>query len=337
MRPTTPPKIAVIIVNLGTPSAPTPQAVRHYLEQFLSDTRVIEMPKILWQIILRTFVLPFRPKKVAEGYAAIWQNDSPMRTILHEQARLLQARFNAENLKCAVAVEAGMTYGEPSLKRLLQNLHADGIEHFVIAPLYPQYSATTTAAVFDVVARFGLKTRNLPAMSFLKDYHAHPLYIKAMANKIRDYWQVNGKPDKLLMSFHGIPKPYEDKGDPYGRRCRCTAAQIAAELSLSDDEWLCTFQSRFGAQEWLKPYTDETLMAWGAAGINCVHVVSPSFSADCLETLEELNEENRENFLHAGGKAYHYIPALNADAEHIALLHDLILPHIKAWEQNLVN
>lgn len=334
MKPDNPPKIAVLLVNLGTPSAPTPQAVRSYLNQFLSDTRVIEMPKFLWQIILKLFVLPSRPKKVAEGYKAVWDTDSPMRKILNNQAIGLQTMLNART-NTPVIVEPAMTYGEPALSRTLATLHSEGVRHFVIAPLYPQYSATTTGAVFDAMARTIMQMRDVPAVSFLRDYHAHPAYIQALANSVRAFWQIHGKPDKLMMSFHGIPKPYADKGDPYGKRCRCTAAQVAVALGLGQDEWLCTFQSRFGAQEWLKPYTDETLRAWGNQGVQKVHVLSPSFSADCLETLEELDEENRENFLHAGGKEYHYIPALNENNDHIALIADLVLPHVEAWRQNL--
>lgn len=348
MRPNTPPKLAVVLVNLGTPDEPTAPAVRRYLRQFLSDTRVIEIPKVLWAIILNLFILPFRPKRVAHAYASIWEDDSPIRSILQQQVTLLQQRFDedvAQNsqvntgqiqAKFAVKVFAGMTYGKPALTEVLDEIHQQGIEHLVVLPLYPQYSAATVGAAFDVVAKWGLKQRNLPNVSVVKDYFHHPAYIKALANSVKRYQQEHGKPDKLLMSFHGIPQPNEDKGDPYARRCRCTAGQLAHELGLNEDEWLCSFQSRFGKQEWVKPYTDVILKEWGEAGVASVQVISPAFSADCLETLEELQIENRDNFLQAGGQSYAYIPALNTDDQHIDLMQALTLPLIDAWRQTLV-
>ncbi|WP_040624927.1 ferrochelatase [Moraxella macacae] len=341
MKPTTAQKIAVILVNLGTPDEPTVTAVRQYLRQFLSDGRVIEIPKLLWQIILNLFVLTTRPKKVAHAYKSIWDSDSPLRKIAFEQADALQQRFdNRDNHdnhdnhdlleKLDVQVCVAMTYGNPSLQDLLTKLNQQQVENTVILPLYPQYSATTTAAVFDVVAKWGLSQRDLPAISFIKDYFDNPLYIKALAEKIRDFQALHGKPEKLLMSFHGIPKPYEDKGDPYAKRCRYTASQLAKALKLADDEWLCSFQSRFGKQEWVKPYTDAILTDWGRQGVKSVHVISPAFSADCLETLEELAVENRDIFQSNGGGEYRYIPALNADKLHIDLIYSIVLPHVLA-------
>lgn len=336
MRPIHRPKIAVLLVNLGTPDAPTVPAVRRYLKQFLSDPRVIEIPQLIWQIILHLFVLTTRPKRVAHAYASVWDGDSPLRQIGYEQVALLQQRLaSAQNVSCDVSVHIGMTYGEPSLPKVLTDLTAQHIEQIVVLPLYPQYSATTTAAVFDGIAKWGMSQRNLPAISFIKDYFAHPLYIQALAESIQAFQAVHGKPQKLLFSFHGIPQPYEQKGDPYARRCRCTAAQVAQRLGLTEDEWLCSFQSRFGKQEWVKPYTDQTLTKWGQQGIKSVQVISPSFAADCLETLEELAVENKNTFQQHGGGEYHYIPALNTSAAHIDLLESLVVPHLRAWQANL--
>lgn len=337
MKPQHAPTIAVILVNLGTPDAPTAPAVRRYLRQFLSDTRVVEIPPLIWAVILNLFILPTRPKRVAQAYASIWDGDSPIRLILQEQVTALQQRFDeqVELSPFTVQVRAAMTYGKPALPQVLNELSEQGVEHMVVLPLYPQYSASTVGAVFDSVARWGMGKRNLPAISFIKDYFAHPAYIQALADSVRRYQAEHGKPDKLLMSFHGIPKVNEDKGDPYARRCRCVAAQLAQALQLSEDEWLCSFQSRFGKQEWVKPYTDVVLTEWGQTGVTSVQVISPVFSADCLETLEELAVENQETFLHAGGQRYGYIPALNADQAHIELLMELTKPHVTAWRQTL--
>lgn len=338
MRPIQAPKIAIILVNLGTPDEPTVPAVRRYLKQFLSDPRVIEIPQIIWQIILNVFVLPSRPKRVAHAYQSIWgDGDSPLRKIGYEQVKLLQDRVNnwADIAPCQVSVHLAMTYGQPSLPSVLSDLTTQKVEQIVMLPLYPQYSGSTTGAAFDAVAKWGMGQRNLPSISFVKDYFAHPLYIQALAESVTRYQATHGKPEKLLFSFHGIPEPYEQKGDPYARRCRCTAAQVAQVLGLKEDEWLCSFQSRFGKQEWVKPYTDATLTEWGKQGIKSVQVLSPAFSADCLETLEELAVENRDTFQTNGGGEYHYIPALNADTLHIDLFESLAKPHVKAWQANL--
>jgi len=327
------PRSGVVLVNLGTPVAPTVAAVRQYLREFLSDRRVIEIPRPLWWLILNLFILPLRPKRVAKLYQSIWQDgDSPMRHILREQGRLLEPALQAA---CAgrgeVRVLPAMTYGEPALGTALDALAAFGAEHIVVLPLFPQYSATSTAPVYDAVQRWSALQRNLPALTIIKDYCEHPLFIAALAASIREHWAAHGRADKLLLSFHGIPQPYADKGDPYAERCRRTALALAAMLGLTDSEWAYSFQSRFGLQEWVKPYTDALLKEWGAAGVGTVQVACPAFSADCLETLEEIAEQNREFFLHAGGKDYQYIPALNARADHIALLQALVQPHLQAF------
>ena len=335
MKPDLPPRIAVLLVNLGTPDEPTAPAVRRYLKQFLSDPRVIEIPKLLWAIILNLFVLPSRPKRVAEAYASIWDGDSPMRNILNAQVEMLDKRLADRAAPFRVSVHAAMSYGNPGLPDVMDQLRSEGVDHFVMLPVFPQYSATSTGAVYDAITKWSLKQRNLPNITIVKDYFAHPLYIKALADSIRRFQAVHGKPEKLMFSFHGIPQPYADKGDPYPKRCKCTAAQVAHELGLKPDEWIISFQSRFGKQEWIKPYTDVVLKEWGNSGVRSVQILSPAFSADCLETLEELAIENRETFLHAGGQEYHYIPALNADEAHIDLLEAMSAPLVKGWAGTL--
>lgn len=315
-------KTAIILVNLGTPDEPTPQAVRRYLREFLSDTRVIEIPPLIWQIILNLFVLTTRPKRVAHAYESVWTADgSPLLAILKAQARQLEQKLSDEGKY--IPVFAATTYGNPNIKQVLQELQDKGYDDIIVFSLYPQYSATTTAAVFDKVADYCKTQRHMPAIQFVGDYHDHPLYIQALADSICRFWAEHGRAERLLMSFHGIPKPYADKGDPYAEQCRRTAVLVASELGLNNDEWAISFQSRFGAQEWLKPYTDELLTEWGSQGLS-VQVLSPAFSADCLETLEELAVENRDNFMNAGGKSYQYIPALNTDELHIKLMAEIV-------------
>ncbi len=335
MKPELPPRIAVLLINLGTPDEPTAPAVRRYLRQFLSDPRVIEIPKFLWAIILNLFVLPSRPKRVAEAYASIWDGDSPMRNILNTQVEKLESRLVDSATPFRVSVHAAMSYGNPGLPDVMDKLRSEGVDHFVMLPVFPQYSATSTGAVYDAITKWSLKQRNLPNMTIVKDYFAHPLYIKALADSIRRFQVEHGKPEKLMFSFHGIPQPYMDKGDPYPRRCKCTAAQVAHELGLKDDEWIISFQSRFGKQEWVKPYTDVVLDEWAKSGVKSVQILSPAFSADCLETLEELAIENRERFLEAGGQEYHYIPALNIEEAHIDLLEAMSAPLVKGWAGTL--
>lgn len=337
MRPAHRPRVAVLLANLGTPDAPEPKAVSAFLRQFLSDQRVIEIPKMIWFFILNLAVIPLRRKRVAHAYASIWQDDSPMRRILLAQCAGLQQRFDQmPDLPVQVSVHPVMSYGRPGVDATLDQLMQEKVEHIVVLPLFPQYSATSNAAVYDAVSRWMQKQRNLPSISILKDYFAHPRLIQALAQQVREFQAQHGQPDKLLMSFHGIPQPYADKGDPYPRRCHCTAAQLAQALGLREDQWAISFQSRFGRQEWVKPYTDDILTTWGQSGVQSVQVISPAFSADCLETLEELAVENRELFLTSGGKSYEYIPALNAEAVHLDLLEALAKPLVKGWSDTLV-
>lgn len=324
--------LGVLLANLGTPDAPTPSAVRRYLREFLSDRRVIEVPRPVWWLILNAFILPFRPRRVAALYRSIWEaeGDSPMRRILREQCDLVQRQLAASLPQADIHVLPAMSYGNPSLASALETLVARGVEQVVVLPLFPQYSATSTAPVYDAVSRWLAGQRNLPAVTLIKDYYRHPVYIAALAASVKAHRAAHGDAERLLFSFHGIPQAYADKGDPYPERCRETARAVAAALQLPEGSWACSFQSRFGRQEWVKPYTDKLLEEWGSAGVASVQVLCPAFSADCLETLEEIAEENREGFLHAGGQRYEYIPALNTRADHIALLAALLRPHLEA-------
>ena len=331
------PKILVMIANLGTPDEPTTSGVRRFLEEFLSDGRVIEIPKFLWKIILYSFVLPFRPKKVAQAYAQIWTEDSPMRLILNQQVQALQQQIISVYPEFEINIVPAMTYGTPGISTILANATQAQYDHVILLPLFPQYSATSTAPLYDAIADWVKTQRNLPGLSLIRDYYQHPLYIEALAVSVRDYQSKHGQADKLLMSFHGIPQPYADKGDPYAERCRITAKKVAQVLGLNETQWAISFQSRFGKQEWVKPYTDRILQEWAEQGVASVQVLSPAFSADCLETLEELALQNAELFMHAGGKHYAYIPALNDRADHIQLLSTLVQAQLDALKQTLIS
>ena len=330
-------KVTVILANLGTPDAPTASAVRRFLDQFLSDSRVIEIPKPLWQIILRLFILPFRPKRVAHAYEMVWGNDSPMREILLTQVAALQQQLILQYPEFELNIVPAMTYGNPGIQSLLTELSQNPQDHIVLFPLFPQYSATSSAPLYDAFAKWIPKQRNLPGLSIIRDYYQHPLYIQALAQSVRDFRAEHGGTEKLLMSFHGIPQPYADKGDPYADRCRITGQLVAAELGLAEDEWAISFQSRFGKQEWVKPYTDALLAEWAAQGVKSVQIMSPAFSADCLETLEELAIQNAELFLSQGGERYQYIPALNSRGDHLQLLNTLVQANLDALKQTLAS
>ncbi len=325
------PPFGVLLVNLGTPEAPTSAAVRAYLKEFLSDRRVVDVPKWLWWPVLNGVILRIRPPRVAKAYASIWTDEgSPLMSISRAQQRALKAAL-AEEYGCDIPVALAMTYGRPSMEDAGRELRQAGAERLVILPLYPQNSSSTTAAVHDRYARALAPCPHVPASRWITDYHQHPQYIGALADSVRRYWDEHGRPDRLMMSFHGIPKRYETKGDPYPSQCRATAAAVAQALDLADDEWICSFQSRFGREEWVKPYTDHTLEEWGKAGVGRVDVISPAFAADCLETLEELEVENREVFMEAGGKEYHYIPCLNDSADHINMMVSLVRENAQGW------
>ena len=331
------PKVTILLANLGTPDEPTVPAVRRFLKQFLSDQLVIEIPIPIWQIILNLFVLPFRPKRVAHAYEMVWNQDSPMREILMQQVEGVQKTLIQQYPEFELNIIPAMTYGNPGIASVLEKLSQNPQDHVILFPLFPQYSATSTAPLFDAFAKWIPKQRNLPGISFIRDYYQHPLYIQSLAQSVREYQAEHGKAEKLLMSFHGIPQPYADKGDPYADRCRLTAKLVAEALGLSENEWAISFQSRFGKQEWVKPYTDVLLEDWGKQGVKSVQIMSPAFSADCLETLEELAIQNEEVFKQAGGESYAYIPALNSRDDHLELLNHLLQANLDALKQTLAH
>ena len=337
MFSTAKPKVTIILANLGTPDAPTVPAVRDFLKQFLSDQRVIEIPKPIWQLILRLFILPFRPKRVSRAYAQVWGQDSPMREILLQQVSQVKAKLIEQYPQFELNVVPAMTYGNPNIQAVLDQISAQPQDHIILFPLFPQYSATSTAPLYDAVAKWVLKQRNLPGLSIIRDYYQHPLFIQSLAQSVRDYQAIHGQPEKLLMSFHGIPQPYADKGDPYADRCRITGKLVAEALGLSEDQYAISFQSRFGKQEWVKPYTDALIEEWGKQGVKSIQVMSPAFSADCLETLEELAIENAETFKALGGESYRYIPALNSREDHLRLLNSLLQANLDALTQTLAH
>ena len=330
-------KVTIILANLGTPDEPTIPAVRRFLKQFLSDQRVIEIPKPIWQIILRLFILPFRPKRVAQAYAQVWGQDSPMREILFEQVAAVKTHLTQLYPQFELNVVPAMTYGNPNIQDVLAQVSAQPQEHVILFPLFPQYSATSTAPLYDAVAKWVVKQRNLPGLTVIRDYYQHPLFIQSLAQSVRDYQAIHGQPEKLLMSFHGIPQPYADKGDPYADRCRITGKLVAEALGLNEDQYAISFQSRFGKQEWIKPYTDVLLEDWAKQGVKSIQVMSPAFSADCLETLEELAIENAETFKALGGESYSYIPALNSREDHLRLLNSLLQANLDALTQTLAH
>ncbi len=320
-------RTGILLCNLGTPDAPTASAVRRYLAEFLSDPRVVEIPRLLWKVILHTVILSTRPRHVAKAYAKIWTDEgSPLLAISRRQQVALKKQLPGH------PVALGMCYGKPSIAGALDELRQAGVRRLLILPLYPQYSATTTAAVFDAVTRELGKWRWLPELRMVNHYHDDPSYIDALASSVQAYWDEHGRSSKrLMMSFHGLPKASLAAGDPYYCECQKTARLLAEKLGLADNEWKLTFQSRFGPAEWLQPYTDETLKSWGQAGIDSVDVICPGFAADCLETLEEMAIQNRELFIENGGKEYRYIPALNENAEHIEALAGLVQRHCQGW------
>lgn len=317
---------AILLVNLGTPDAASTAAVRRYLAEFLWDPRVVEFPRPLWWLVLHAVILRFRPAKVARAYQSIWtEQGSPLLVISMQQAAALEKALSG--MEEPPLVELAMRYGTPSISQALRRLREQGAGRLYVLPMYPQYSATTTASVYDEIFRLMRGWREMPEMHLIQRYHNHPSYIRALANSVREFRQEHGEAQKLLLSFHGIPRRYVNAGDPYERECRQTAQLLASELQLEDGSWQLAFQSRFGKEEWLKPYADFTLRDWGQQGVKSVQVLCPGFSADCLETLEEISEQNRDLFLENGGEHYSYIPALNDRVDHIDALRDILLDH----------
>lgn len=321
----------ILITNLGTPDEATPSAVKTYLAEFLSDPRIVEAPRLIWWFALHGVILRIRPKPVAKKYQQIWSDEgSPLLIIGKKQKALLQTAIEP-HFKGKVKVELAMRYGNPSVKNALRNLKQAGARRILVLPLYPQYSATTTASTFDAIAD-ELKTwRWIPEFRMVQHYHDHEAYIQALVNSITEFQEKNGQAEKLLFSFHGLPQKYLDQGDPYFCECHKTTRLIAEKMGLKEDQWVLAFQSLFGREEWLKPYASNVLKSWAKEGVKSVQVCCPGFSADCLETLEEIKVENRDYFLQAGGEKFEYIPALNDDAEHIGMMKQLIKQHAADW------
>ena len=323
-------KIGVLITNLGTPDAPNKKELKVYLNQFLSDPRVIELPKILWQIILKLVILQIRPSKSAEAYKQIWTDKgSPLLDIANRQLNKIQSSFSSKNEN--IVFEVGMRYGNPSIPDALLKLQKKQVRRLLVLPMYPQYCAATTGSTFDEVTNVLQKWRWIPEMRFINQYFEEKNYIEALSNSIKSFWKKTSKPQKIIFSYHGIPKRYLTNGDPYHCFCLKTTRLVKEYMGLSDDEIMTTFQSRFGREEWLKPYTSETLKELPKQGIKNIHIISPGFSSDCLETLEELEEENREYFMESGGENYHYIPCLNDHDDHIDVFVNLIKKHTQGW------
>jgi len=325
------PKIGVLLINLGTPAAPTTAALRPYLKEFLSDPRVIEIPRFAWWPILNLIILNTRPKKSALKYAKIWTPDgSPLLVHTQKQTKLLQG-YLGERTHAPLIVDFAMRYGVPSVESVIEKLKARGCDRLLVIPLYPQYAASATGSALDAVFAALKKIRNVPALRVVKHYHDHPGYIAALAQNINDYWMQNGRPDKLVMSFHGVPRFSLDKGDPYHCECQKTGRLLAEQLELKPEQYLLTFQSRFGRAEWLKPYTQAALEDLGRKGTGRVDVVCPGFVSDCLETLEEIAMECRVAFISSGGKAFHYIPCLNERPDWMRTLTDIALSNLQGW------
>lgn len=323
--------LGILLVNLGTPDAPTPRALRTYLREFLWDPRIVDTPRWLWWLILNGIILNTRPRRSAHAYQQIWTDrGSPLYTFSLALASKLQQRLD-KDLGIPVQVQLAMRYGNPSVAVGLERLKEVGARHILVLPLYPQYSATTTGSTFDAIAGELRRWRWVPELRFVNQYHDHPVYIQALAQSISTPWSQWGQPDKLLFSFHGMPQRYHLAGDPYYCQCRKTARLVAQQLQLADDAWAVSFQSLFGREQWLQPYTQPLLEQWAQQGIGKVDVICPGFSADCLETLEEIAGGAGEAFLARGGKSFNYIPALNDSEGHIDLMLALIRQHIQGW------
>lgn len=328
------PRTGVLLVNLGTPDEPSPKALRRYLGQFLWDPRVVEIPRAVWWLILHGIVLRVRPKKSAEKYASIWTpQGSPLRVWTEKQTTLLTGFLGQHGHQ--LRVRHAMRYGQPSVASQLDALKAEGVDRVLVVPLYPQYSGATTASVMDEVFRWGQQTRRLPELRHVNHFHDDADYIASLAESVREHWAREGRPDKLVMSFHGMPHRTLLLGDPYHCECMATGRLLAEALGLSKDQYVVTFQSRFGKAKWLQPYTEPTLRALAKAGTKRVDVICPAFVSDCIETLEEIDMEAREAFLSSGGQAFHYIPCLNDRLDWIRALSRIVEQHLRGWPTQL--
>jgi protoporphyrin/coproporphyrin ferrochelatase len=329
------PTVGVLITNLGTPEAATAKALRPYLKQFLWDPRVVEVPRPLWWLILNGIILRVRPRRSAHAYQEVWTDrGSPLMYHTHDQAQALQQALRAK-YGDSVMVAFAMRYGQPSIDTALESLLSSGVRKLIVLPLYPQYSAATTGSTFDAIAHNFTSRRWLPDLRFISHYHDHPVFISAIAERIRQHWHQFGRADKLILSYHGMPQRYLEQGDPYHCECHKTTRLIAEQLGLESSDYLTTFQSRFGREPWLQPYTDDTLKSLPKQGVKSVQIICPGFSSDCLETIEEIGGENREYFLESGGERYEYIPCLNSDADHIHLMQTLVTEQASDWLTHL--
>lgn len=332
-----PERLGVLVTNLGTPDEPTTPALRRYLKEFLSDPRVVEFPRWLWWFILNGIILRIRPRRSAAAYRKVWQEGgSPLLIHTHNQCQAIATRLR-EKYGDQIVVRYAMRYGNPSIPVALDEFQKLGVRKLVVLPLYPQYSASTSASTFDAIARDYTSRRWLPDLRFISHYPDYPPYIEAMARHIESYWDTHGRSQLLMMSYHGVPLKYLHNGDPYHCECHKTSRLLAQRLGLAEDQFVTTFQSRFGREEWLQPYTDHTLKALPEKGIRSVDVFCPGFSSDCLETIEEIDEENRDYFLKAGGERFAYIPALNSEPGHIEALVQLIEENLHGWTANTAN
>ena len=324
-------RTGVLLCNVGTPDAPTPTAVRRYLAEFLSDPRIVEIPAVLWLPVLYSVILTTRPKRSARAYAAIWTAEgSPLLTISERLTAALKRNFEAK-FDDELIVALGMRYGNPSIAIAFDQLLAANARRVLIMPLYPQYAGATTASAYDAVQARCRKLRWIPELRFVADYHADRRYIDAVSRSITEFWSLNGRGDRLLLSFHGIPRDYFLAGDPYHCQCQATARLLADRLELEPDAWAVSFQSRIGPRRWLEPYTDDTLNEWARDGVRTVDVVCPGFSVDCLETLEEIAMGSATVFQQAGGGELRYIPALNDNPAHVQALEAVISEHLQGW------
>lgn len=318
-------KVGVLLVNLGSPEAPTTSRVRRFLREFLGDPRVVNLPRALWWVILNFFVLPFRPRKSAHAYRQIWTDKgSPLMFYTRQLSEKLVDSIGSDNVR----VDYAMRYGKPKVADKLNALKAQDVDEIVVLPLYPQYSSTTTASIYDAVDDVIRPWRHIPSLHFISDYHADQAYIDALAESIKKFWHKHGRNELLLMSFHGLPAKLTEWGDPYYHQCQKTAALVAERLELHENQWKLVFQSRFGKAEWLKPYCVEVLQDLPQQGSKEVDVVCPGFAVDCLETLEEIAMANKEVFLQAGGKSYRYIPALNDSEKHVEVVAGLVSKYL---------
>ena len=326
-----PEKIGIIVANLGTPDAPRAKELRRYLGQFLMDRRVVEIPRFIWCWILHFIILVFRPAASAKKYQLVWTNEgSPLMVYAKKQTELIKESLN-KTYKQPIEVELGMSYGNPSMRSAIEKLKAKNCTKILLFPLYPQYAGSSTASAMDSVFRTLLKTRNVPELRTIKHYHDHPDYIAVLKKSVEKFWKKNGRPSKLVMSFHGVPKKSLIQGDPYHCECHKTGRLLAESLKLKDQDYEVCFQSRFGKAEWLKPYFAEVIAKLGRSKEKKVHVICPGFSSDCLETLEEINMEGRHIFTENGGGEYDYIPALNDDPDWIKAMHNILKPHLSGW------